>query len=45
MILLDTCAIIWDALEVSRLSNKAVSAIEKAGQQNALIISDKEETA
>ncbi|MEA3544419.1 MAG: type II toxin-antitoxin system VapC family toxin [Thermodesulfobacteriota bacterium] len=40
MILMDTCAIIWDALERSKLSNKAISAIEKADQHNSLIISD-----
>ncbi|MCU7837600.1 MAG: type II toxin-antitoxin system VapC family toxin [gamma proteobacterium symbiont of Taylorina sp.] len=40
MILMDTCAIIWDALEASKLSDKAISAIEKADKHNALIISD-----
>ena len=40
MILLDTCAIIWDALETSKLSEPAVSAIEKADKYNELIISD-----
>ena len=40
MILMDTCAIIWDALEPSKLSNKAISVIEKADKHNALIISD-----
>jgi len=40
MILMDTCAIIWDALEASKLSDKAFSAIEKADEHNALIISD-----
>jgi len=40
MILMDTCAIIWDALEASKLSDQAVSAIEKADKHNALIISD-----
>ena len=40
MILMDSCAIIWDALEPSKLSEKAMSAIEKADNHNALIISD-----
>jgi len=40
MILMDTCAIIWDALEPDKLSNKAMSAIKKADKSNALIISD-----
>lgn len=40
MILMDTCAIIWDALEASKLSDKAFSAIEKADEHSALIISD-----
>jgi PIN domain nuclease of toxin-antitoxin system len=37
---MDTCAIIWDALEPAKLSAKAISAINNADQQNALIISD-----
>ena len=40
MILMDTCAIIWDALEASKLTDKAFSAIKKADEHNALIISD-----
>jgi len=40
MILMDTCAIIWDALETSKLSNRAISAIEEADKLNTLIISD-----
>ena len=40
MILMDTCAIIWDALKASKLSDTAFSAIEKADEHNALIISD-----
>jgi PIN domain nuclease of toxin-antitoxin system len=40
MILLDTCAIVWDALEKSQLSEKALTAIDKADEFNALIISD-----
>jgi len=40
MILMDSCTIIWDALEPSKLSEKAMSAIEKADEHNALIISD-----
>ncbi len=38
MILLDTCTIIWDALEPSKLSLNANKAIEDAG--NDLIICD-----
>ena len=40
MILLDTCAIVWDALEPKKISNKAKKAIANADKQNALIISD-----
>ena len=40
MILMDTCAIIWDALEPEKLSSKALKAINKADESNALIISD-----
>lgn len=40
MILLDTCAIIWDALDPTKLSDKAKAAIEKADKHEALIISD-----
>lgn len=40
MILLDTCAIIWDALDPSKLTDQARSAIAKADDHNALIISD-----
>jgi len=40
MILMDTCAILWDSLESSKLSNKALLAIEKADKDNMLIISD-----
>lgn len=40
MILMDTCAIIWDALESDKLSKNALSAINKADESNALIISD-----
>ena len=40
MILMDTCAIIWDALEPSKLTAVATSAIEKADKHNALIIAD-----
>lgn len=31
MILLDTCAIIWDALEPNKLSTKARTALQRAG--------------
>ena len=40
MILMDTCAIIWDALEPTKLTKSAISAIDKADNHNALIISD-----
>ena len=37
---MDTCAIIWDALEPSKLTSNAITAIESADQNNTLIISD-----
>ena len=40
MILMDTCAIIWDALEPDKLSKNALNAINKADESNTLIISD-----
>ncbi len=40
MILLDTCAIIWDALEPTSLTFTALKAINHADENNALIISD-----
>ncbi|MDA7785142.1 type II toxin-antitoxin system VapC family toxin [Pseudomonadales bacterium] len=40
MILLDTCAIIWDALDRAQLSDKVLSAINNADESNALIVSD-----
>lgn len=40
MIVMDTCAIIWDALEPTKLSAKAKSAINKADDNNALLICD-----
>jgi PIN domain nuclease of toxin-antitoxin system len=40
MILMDTCAIIWDALESTTLSKRAIAAIDKADEHNALMISD-----
>lgn len=40
MILLDTCAIIWDALDATKLTAKAKKAIDNADNNNALIISD-----
>ncbi len=40
MILLDTCAIIWDALDRNQLTKKALNAINKADEAGALIISD-----
>ena len=40
MILLDTCTIIWDALDPDKLTDKAKTAITRADEHNALIISD-----
>ncbi|MFD2191216.1 type II toxin-antitoxin system VapC family toxin [Pistricoccus aurantiacus] len=40
VILLDTCAIVWDALDKTKLTDKAKAAITKADEYNALIISD-----
>jgi PIN domain nuclease of toxin-antitoxin system len=40
MILMDTCAIIWDALEPTKLSEAALAAINEADEHNALIIAD-----
>jgi PIN domain nuclease of toxin-antitoxin system len=40
MIVLDTCAIIWDALEPEKLTSNATAAIENADQNKTLIISD-----
>lgn len=40
MILMDTCAIVWDALEPKQLSSEATVAIANADKHNALIISD-----
>jgi len=40
VIVLDTCAMIWDALEPDELTDKAKAAIENANQDNTLIISD-----
>jgi PIN domain nuclease of toxin-antitoxin system len=40
MILLDTCAILWDALEPKRLSKKARKAIELGDTQGKLVIAD-----
>lgn len=40
MILLDTCAVIWDALDRQQLTGKALNAINQADEFNALIVSD-----
>ena len=40
MIVLDTCAILWDALSPNQLSGKAASAISHADASNAIIIAD-----
>lgn len=40
MILLDTCAIVWDALEPKKITAKAKKAIGNADKQNALLVAD-----
>ncbi len=40
MITMDTCAIIWDALEHSKLSARAKKAIKKADEKNELLMCD-----
>ena len=40
MILLDTCAIIWLALEPAKLSKKAKHAIATAGERSELLVAD-----
>ena len=40
MILLDTCVIIWDAINPGKLSENATKAINKADEHHALIIAD-----
>jgi len=40
MIVMDTCAILWDALEPKQLSAKAIKAIDNADNHNALLIAD-----
>ena len=40
MITMDTCAIIWDALEPTKLSAKAKNAIKKADDSNELLMCD-----
>lgn len=40
MILMDTCAIIWDALDQQQITPVALKAINNADVHNALIISD-----
>jgi len=40
VIVLDTCAIIWDALEPQRLTRRAKSAIDAAEEDGSLSISD-----
>lgn len=40
MILLDTCAIVWDALARERLSSSARTAIDAAAASHALLIAD-----
>lgn len=40
MIILDTCVILWDAIEPKNLSKKAKQTINEAFQHNEIIISD-----
>lgn len=40
MLVLDTCAIIWDALDQKQLSEKALTAINLAEQKKSILISD-----
>jgi PIN domain nuclease of toxin-antitoxin system len=40
MIVLDTCALIFDALSPDRLSSRALAAIDRAGAAGELAISD-----
>lgn len=40
MIIMDTCAIIWDALEPAKLTKKAKKAIGNADNNNDLLICD-----
>ena len=40
MITMDTCAIVWDALEPGKLSAKAKKAIKKADDNNKLLMCD-----
>jgi PIN domain nuclease of toxin-antitoxin system len=40
MIVMDTCAVLWDALEPKQLTKKAIKAIDNADNRNALLIAD-----
>ena len=40
MIVVDTCVLIWDALEPKKLSRKALNAINHASQHDGLMISE-----
>lgn len=40
MIIMDTCAIIWDALQRDKLTKKAKTAIAKADTQGKILICD-----
>ena len=40
MIVMDTCAVLWDALEPKQLTKKAIKAIDNADNHNALLIAD-----
>jgi len=40
MIVLDTCTIIWDALQQDKLSKRALQAINKADHENGLMVCD-----
>ena len=37
---MDTCAVLWDALEPQKLTKKALEAIDNAEQQSALVVAD-----
>ena len=40
MILMDSCAIIWDALDSDKLTKVALQAIDKADENNQLFVCD-----
>ena len=40
MILLDTCVLVWDALQQEQLSDRAIRAVKRADDRGNLIMSD-----